>query len=136
MLLGCLAALAEAYGGMDDPKRGLETISDAFTEMETLSANLNEAELYRIRGDLLLIQDASNAEQAQQSLREAIEVARRQGAKFFELRATMSLARLLAKQGRRDEAHAMLADIYGWFTEGFDTTDLKETRALLDELAG
>jgi predicted ATPase len=69
-------------------------------------------------------------------LHKAIEVARRQEARFYELRATTSLARLLAKQDRRDEARAMLADIYAWFTEGFDTTDLKEAGALLDQLAG
>ena len=66
--------------------------------------------------------------------REAIEVARELGARRFELRATTSLARLLAKQGKRDEARAMLADIYNWFTEGFDTADLKDAKALLDEL--
>jgi len=80
------------------------------------------------------MQDASNAVEAEQSLRKAIEVARHQEAKFYELRATMSLARLLAKHGRRDEARAMLAQIYNWFTEGFDTADLKDARALLDEL--
>ena len=64
----------------------------------------------------------------------AIEVAREQSAKSWELRATMSLARLLAKQGRREEARTMLADIYNWFTEGFDTADLKDAKALLDEL--
>jgi class 3 adenylate cyclase/predicted ATPase len=76
----------------------------------------------------------SNAAQAQSCFERAIEVARKQNAKSFELRATMSLARLLAKQGRRDEARATLADIYGWFTEGFDTADLKDAKALLDEL--
>ena len=67
--------------------------------------------------------------------RTAIEIARRQSAKSLELRATTSLARLLATQGRRDEARTMLADIYGWFTEGFDTADLKDAKALLDELS-
>jgi predicted ATPase len=73
---------------------------------------------------------------AERCFRAAIEIARRQSAKIPELRATTSLARLLAKQSRRDEARAMLADIYGWFTEGFDTADLKDAKALLDELAG
>jgi tetratricopeptide (TPR) repeat protein len=135
-LIDVLAALAEAYGRMGDSGRGLDHISDAFAEMEDSSKGSAEAELHRIKGELLLVQDASNAEQARQFLHKAIEVARRQEAKFYELRATMGLARLLAKQGRRDEAHAMLADIYAWFTEGFDTTDLKEARALLDQLAG
>jgi predicted ATPase len=68
--------------------------------------------------------------------REAIALAQKMGAKMWELRATISLARLLTKQGRRDTARTMLVDIYGWFTEGFDTTDLKDTKALLDELNG
>ena len=71
---------------------------------------------------------------ADRDFRETIAVARRIGSKAFELRATTSLARLLAKQGQRDEARAMLADIYNWFTEGFDTADLKDAKALLDEL--
>jgi Tetratricopeptide repeat len=72
--------------------------------------------------------------EARKCFERAIEIARKQSAKSLELRATMSLARLLNEQGRRDEAHAMLADIYDWFTEGFDTSDLKEAKALLDEL--
>jgi predicted ATPase len=83
-----------------------------------------------------LIQNPSDVAEAEQCFRTAIEIARRQTARSPELRATTSLARLLAKQGRRDEAHAMLAEIYGWFTEGFDTADLKDAKALLDELAG
>jgi predicted ATPase len=77
----------------------------------------------------------SNIAEARSCFARAIEIARKQSAKSLELRATMSLARLLAKQDRRDEARAMLAEIYGWFTEGFDTADLKDARALLDELS-
>ncbi|MBV8450900.1 MAG: hypothetical protein JOZ29_01330 [Deltaproteobacteria bacterium] len=73
---------------------------------------------------------------AEASFREAIEVARKQSAKLHELRATNSLARLLAKRGKRDEARAMLAEIYGWFNEGFDTADLRKAKTLLDELNG
>jgi predicted ATPase len=73
-------------------------------------------------------------ELVERDFREAIEVAQRMSAKSWELRATMSLARLLAKQGRRDEARTMLADVYNWFTEGFDTADLKDAKALLDQL--
>jgi predicted ATPase len=73
--------------------------------------------------------------EAEGCLRTAIDIARRQAARLFELRATMSLARLLAQQSRRDEARTMLADIYGWFTEGFDTADLKNAKKLLDELS-
>jgi predicted ATPase len=76
-----------------------------------------------------------NIEEAQSCFRRAIEIARKQSAESWELRATISLARLLAKQGRRDEARAMLAEIYNWFTEGFDTADLKDAKALLDEFA-
>ncbi|MGO9268342.1 MAG: tetratricopeptide repeat protein [Candidatus Binataceae bacterium] len=78
--------------------------------------------------------DGSNDAEAERCFRTAIDVARRQSAKAFELTATTHLARLLAKQGRRDEALTMLAEIYAWFTEGFDTRDLKEAKALLDEL--
>jgi predicted ATPase len=82
-----------------------------------------------------LMQDAANAAWAEGCFRTAIEIARGQSAKSWELRATMSLARLLASQDRRDEARAMLAEIYGWFTEGFDTADLKDAQALRDELS-
>jgi hypothetical protein len=84
---------------------------------------------------LLLVQNPSDVAEAEQCFRTAIEIARRQSARSIELRAATSLARLLAKQGRRDEARAMLAEIYGWFTEGFDTADLKHAKTLLDELS-
>jgi predicted ATPase len=84
---------------------------------------------------VLLKQSDSKAAEAQGCFQRAIEIARKQSAKSWELRATMSLARLLATQGRRDEARASIAEIYGWFTEGFDTADLKDAKALLDELA-
>jgi predicted ATPase len=95
-----------------------------------------EAELHRLKAELLLKQDQSNAPEAQRCFQRAIEIARKQSAKSLELRATMSLARLLAGQGRRDEARTMLAEIYGWFTEGFDTRDLKDANVLLEELGG
>jgi predicted ATPase len=82
----------------------------------------------------LLAQKAPDGAKAEQCFLTAIEIARRQSARLEELRAAASLARLLAKQGKRDEARAMLAEIYGWFTEGFDTGDLKDAKALLDEL--
>ncbi|MBV8454737.1 MAG: tetratricopeptide repeat protein [Deltaproteobacteria bacterium] len=90
-------------------------------------------EIYRIRGGIRL--ELKEMEMAEDDFREAIELSRKMSAKSWELRATTSLARLLDKQGRRDEARSMLAEIYGWFTEGFDTADLKEAKALLDELA-
>ena len=86
-----------------------------------------------MKGELLLRLGAPQSE-AEESIRRAIAVAQRQEAKSWELRATTSLARLLIRTGRREEARAMLTDIYNWFTEGFDTTDLKEAKVLLDEL--
>jgi len=94
-----------------------------------------EAEMYRLKGELLLMKDESSVGEAQRCFERAIEIARRQSAKSFELRAMMSLVRLLRDTRRRDEAHTMLAGIYSWFTEGFDTADLKDAKALLDELS-
>jgi predicted ATPase len=94
---------------------------------------LCEAEVHRVKGELLLKTGAPQSE-AEASIRRAIAVAQRQEARSWELRATMSLARLLAHTGRREEACAMLAEIYNWFTEGFDTDDLKDAKALLEEL--
>jgi predicted ATPase len=113
---------------------GLRTIDESFPIIERTGQRQHEAEVHRLRGELLLAQDSSNAAHSEKSFRTAIEIARKQRAKSWELRATTSLAQLLAKQGRRDEARAMLAEIYGWFTEGFDTLDLKDAKALLDEL--
>jgi predicted ATPase len=92
-----------------------------------------EAELHRTRGELLI--SVRDFEGAEASFREAIAVARRQNAKLWELRAAMSMARLWRDQGKRDQARDLLAPVYGWFTEGFDTRDLKEAKALLDELS-
>jgi len=88
--------------------------------------------MHRLKGELLLRQDHSKTTEAQSCFQRAIEIARNQSAKSLELRATMSLARLFAKEGRVDEARTMLAEIYGWFTEGFDTADLKEAKVSLD----
>jgi predicted ATPase len=93
------------------------------------------AEMHRLKGELLLKQDDIKAAEAQSCFERAIEIAHSQSAKSWELRATMSLARLLAKQRHRDEARTMLADIYNWFTEGFDTADLIDAKALLEELS-
>ena len=129
-----LALIANALGRMGRFDEGLRTIDESFPIIERTGARFYEAEVHRLKGELLLAQHASNAAQAEQCFRTAIEISRRQKAKSWELRATTSLARLLAKQGKRDEARAMLADIYGWFTEGFDTADLKDAKALLDQL--
>jgi predicted ATPase len=113
-------------------------IVDALASAEqALQANPDELvyrpETLRLRGELRLEQ--RQTELAEADFRDAIELAQKMGAKAWELRATMSLARLLAKQGRRDEARTMLAEIYSWFTEGFDTADLKDAKSLLDELS-
>jgi predicted ATPase len=94
-----------------------------------------EAEVCRLRGVLLLRQPGTPPAEAEAWLQQALDVARRQEAKSLELRAAMSLSRLWQQQGKRQEAHALLAPIYGWFTEGFDTADLQDARALLDALA-
>jgi len=91
-------------------------------------------ELYRIRGELIQIEVPADPHEAERLFRTAIDTASRQQARSFELRATTSLARLLAKQGHRVEARTILAEIYNWFTEGFDTPDLNDAKALLDEL--
>jgi len=129
-----IAMLVEAHLAMKQPAQGLEVHEEAFSRVEPTGERFYEPELYRLKGELLLAQDASNAAQAEQSFRTAIEISRKQHAKSWELRATTSLARMLKSTDRRDEARAMLADIYNWFTEGFDTADLKDARALLEEL--
>jgi predicted ATPase len=94
-----------------------------------------EAEVCRLRGVLLLRQPGTPQAEAETWLQRALDVARRQEAKFLELRAAMSLARLWQQQGKRHEARELLAPVYGWFTEGFDTADLQEVKALLGELS-
>ena len=95
-----------------------------------------EAELYRLRGALLLQSAVAQSGEAEACFQQALDVARRQEAKSLELRAAVSLSRLWQQQGKRAEAHALLAPIYTWFTEGFDTTDLQDAQTLLEELAG
>jgi class 3 adenylate cyclase/tetratricopeptide (TPR) repeat protein len=127
--------LAEACARSEGPGVGLEVLAEGMALTERTGERMYEAELHRVKGELLLMQDAANGPEAEHCFRVAIEVARRQAGKSLELRATVSLVRLLAKHGRRDEARTMLDDIYGWFTEGFDTADLKDAKALLDELS-
>jgi class 3 adenylate cyclase/tetratricopeptide (TPR) repeat protein len=131
-----LAALAEMCGKNGRAEEGLDLVDKGLATAERTGLRLGEAELYRLKGDLLMIKNAGNVVEAEGCLRTAIHIARRQGARLFELRATVSLARLLKGQGKAEEAPEMLAKIYNWFTEGFDTADLKDAKALLDELAG
>jgi predicted ATPase len=131
-----LCLLAEAYTQTGRIDEGLRALTEAHVSADEYENRAFEAETHRLKGELLLKKDDSNIPEAQNCFQRAVEIARKQSAKSLELRATMSLARLLAKQGERDEARAMLADIYNWFTEGFDTADLKEAKALLDQLKG
>jgi len=131
-----LCLLAEACtetGRLDD---GLNAFTEALAAADEREDRHYEAEIHRLKGELLLKQNNSNASEAQSCFERAIEIARKQSAKSWELRATTSLARLLSQQGYREQARTMLADIYNWFTEGFDTADLRDAKALLDELAG
>jgi predicted ATPase len=129
-----VVALAEVCGRNGLPDEGLAHIKEALTRSEK-TPHLH-AEFYRLKGELTLLKDPRSEAEAEDCLRQAIDVARRQAARLFELRATTSLARLLNKQGKRGEAQSMLGDIYGWFTEGFDLPDMKDAKKLLDELAG
>jgi class 3 adenylate cyclase/tetratricopeptide (TPR) repeat protein len=133
-----LAQLAEGCGKVGRTAEGLAAVAEGLAAVDRTGEHVSEAELYRVKGELLMqaTPAAPNAAvEAESCFRQAIEIARHQQAKWWELRATTSLARLLAKQHRRDEACAMLAKIYGWFTEGFDTADLKDAKAQLDELS-
>jgi tetratricopeptide (TPR) repeat protein len=162
-----LALLAEAYGKVGQVEEGLTVLAKALARVEKTGERVYEAELDRLKGELLLVQESqkpvlsvvegakgkvqkSKVETSPQSLvpntqgeveqeaeryfLKAIEVARRQQAKSWELRASTSLARLWQQQGKKEEAQQMLVEIYGWFTEGFDTKDLQEAKALLEEL--
>ena len=129
-----LCLLAEAYVETERYDDGLSALKEALTIADEHKNRGYKAEMHRLKGELLLRQGDSKLAEAQNCFERAIEIARKQHAKSWELRATMSLTRLLAKQGRRDEARAMLSEIYNWFTEGFDTADLKDAKALLNEL--
>jgi len=131
-----LALLAEGYALAGQPEEGLGAIAEALEHVERTGERYYEAELHRLKGELLLQRGKSGAEaEAEACFQKAIEVARRQEARSWELRATMSLCRLWQSQGNRQEAREALAAIYGWFTEGFDTPDLQEAKALLEELS-
>jgi predicted ATPase len=123
-----LCLLAKGYAETGGPDDRLYALEEALAVADEHEDRFYDAEIHRVTGDLLLRQDASNFAKADSCFRKAIEIARTQSAKSWELRATASLARLLKSQGRNQEARAMLAEIYNWFTEGSDTTDLKDAK--------
>ena len=129
-----LTLLAETYGAAGQPDAGLRFLDEAHTVMDSTQERFYEAEVHRVQGELVLAQAADQHALAETCFQHALAIARRQQARSWELRAAMSLARLWQQQGKRAEARALLAPIYGWFTEGFDTADLQEARALLDAL--
>jgi predicted ATPase len=129
-----LGLLADVYAQDGQVEAGLATLDEALAAAQTTGQRMVEAELCRLRGGLLLRRGTPQAE-AETWLQWAVDVARRQEAKSLELRATMSLSRLWHQQGKRQKAHGLLAEVYAWFAEGFDTADLQEAKALLDELA-
>jgi predicted ATPase len=128
-----ITQLADAYGMAGQPAAGLEWLGEAISIIEATGERWYEAEIRRLRGDLL--RAAGDDTTAEASFRDAIAVASKQQAKLFELRASTSLSRLRCDRGKRTEARELLAPVYGWFTEGFDTLDLKEAKALLEQLA-
>jgi predicted ATPase len=130
-----LGMLAEVHSIMGQPEEGLTVLSEALTLVETTGERYYEAELHRLQGELRLHQTEPDVSQADSCFQQALDVARRQEAKSLELRAAASLARLWQSQDKRQEAYDLLAPVYGWFTEGFDTADLQDAKTLLDELA-
>jgi predicted ATPase len=157
--LYALTLLAEAYRKAEQIEEGLSVVAEALAKVNKNGERWLEAELHRLKGELSLQSQASSGvgiahqhvsmseagtvggahptgdEEAEACFHKAIEIARRQSAKSLELRAVISLSRLWQQQGRKDEARQMLAEICGWFTEGFDTKDLQEAKALMQELA-
>ena len=127
---------AECHLRLGQIQEGLEVVSKALVQFEQSEERAISAEVNRLKGELLAQRGPRESQDAEAAFRTAIDIARQQHAKSWELRATTSLARLLDQQGKRDEARTMLADIYNWFTEGFDTADLKDAKALLDQLSG
>ncbi|MCB9446231.1 MAG: hypothetical protein H6669_18535, partial [Ardenticatenaceae bacterium] len=129
-----LGFLAESMGRIGQVEEGLQTLDEAFSEVETRDEHFFEAELYRIKGDLLQ-KNGAETPVVESAYRQAIAVARQQAAKSWELRATVRLAHLWQGQGKIDEARTVLSGVYNWFMEGFNTPDLQEAQSLLEILA-
>jgi predicted ATPase len=135
MRLHSLVLLAEACAEVGQITEGLEALAEALAMLAKSGVRWCEAELYRLRGELLLQRSMVPQGEAEACFQQALDIARHQQAKSLELRAAMSLARLWQRQGKQTEACELLTSVYGWFTEGFDTADLQEAKALLEELS-
>jgi predicted ATPase len=131
-----LTLLAATYGEASQPEAGLRLLDEARTVMDSTQERFYEAEVHRVQGELVLAQGADQHALAEAGFQHALDIARRQQAKSWELRAAMSLSCLWQQQGKRQEAHDLLAGVYAWFTEGFDTADLQDAKVLLEELGG
>jgi tetratricopeptide (TPR) repeat protein len=130
-----LSLLARAYGQNKQPEEGLAAVEQGLGEIDRTGERLWEAELHHLKGQLLLESDSTNVYAVETCFRSAIDIARSQKAKSWELRAATSLARLWRDQSKPDDARDLLTPVFDWFTEGFETTDLKGAKELLDELA-
>jgi tetratricopeptide (TPR) repeat protein len=130
-----LALFAEAYETIDQLEEGLHVLDETLAQIHQTEERYYEAELHRLKGELLLQQSSDNASEAETCFHQAIAIAQNQSAKSWELRAATCLARLWQSQGKREEARELLSEIYHWFTEGHDTADLIDAKTLLDELA-
>jgi predicted ATPase/class 3 adenylate cyclase len=131
-----LLLCTEVYSTHGQSAAGLQMVSEALRHVDAMGEEWCKAELYRLKGELLLQQSSDNQPEAESCFQQAIAVAQSQHAKSWELRAATSLARLWQAQGKRQDAYDLLAPVYNWFTEGFDTADLKDAKALLNELEG
>jgi predicted ATPase len=129
------ALLGEAYGKSEQTSEGLKIVNEELANASVTECCCYQAELHRIKGELLRRETAADEQQAEACFQNALNVACGQSARSLELRAALSLSRLWQKQGKKDEARRLLAGIYGWFTEGFDTADLRQARTLLEELS-
>jgi predicted ATPase len=129
-----LPRLAAAYARAGRVEEGLSVVAEALALVDKIGMRMSEAGLCVLKGWLLLARSGENQAEAEACFHQAIDIARRQSAKSLELRAVMSLSRLWQNQGKTTQARQLLAEIYNWFTEGFDTKDLQEAKALLEEL--
>jgi predicted ATPase len=130
-----LSSLARGHADLGQIDEAWRRIAEAISAVEATKERIFEAEVNRIAGEIARLSSVPDLAKAEAYFERALTVARAQQAKSWELRAATSMARLWRDQGKRDEARDLLAPVYGWFTEGFDTRDLKEARKLLDELA-